>query len=834
MVARRTRSDANRMIPVDDYEHAAAKRTNNPPAGLAHLDRAETPTYLLNYDPHLDPQLIWAGKAESAEVGVPAPSIHVHEELSAEKIIGVVRRQRTQQPLFDVADLDPAEAVEFYAHDLSWSNRMVLGDSLLIMTSLLERERLGGQVQCVYVDPPYGIKYGSNFQPDINNRDVKDRDDASLTREPEMIQAYRDTWRWEVHSYLTYLRDRFTVARELLSDTGSIFVQIGEENVARVRLLLDEVFGADNFVTMINYVKTSSSTSPYLGGTMDYILWFAKDRSQVKYRPLYTSKADAKSTDDAYVWVELVDGARRRMTAAERANPSSLPPGARRFGMDNLTSQSAGRAKGEGAASWFPIDIDGKPYTPSMSARWKTNEEGMARLLAARRVALVGNTPRYVRYLDDFTAVPLSPIWDDTVTSGFAADKRYVVQSHPKAITRCLLMTTDPGDLVLDPTCGSGTTAQMAEQYGRRWITCDTSRVALAIARERVLTSRFEFYELVDPKRGVDAGLKYRTLPRVTLRSVARAEEPELVTLYDEPLPVRGKIRVSGPFTVEALSRYAVNPLSDAALDEAPAQQSDAADHVQTLLDALQSQGIPRPGGAPAKIESLTPLAVSGTLQAEGIADLGGQSRRFAVALGPTFGAITMTQVSDALREAIGFDLVVFAGFAVSADVQERLATGYVGGTQVSLLLANPDLLVGDLLRNTRTSQTFRLYSAPDVRIAAGGDSYRVTVEGVDTFDASTGDNVSLGKSGIQAWFLDDDFDGNVFEVSQAFFPVTDAWKKLQAALRGTVDADLIAELHGWTSLPFERGKHSKVAVRVITHDGNAAEVVMALPEQSP
>ena len=626
MVARRTRSDANRMIPVDDYEHAAAKRTNNPPAGLAHLDRAETPTYLLNYDPHLDPQLIWAGKAESAEVGVPAPSIHVHEELSAEKIIGVVRRQRTQQPLFDVADLDPAEAVEFYAHDLSWSNRMVLGDSLLIMTSLLERERLGGQVQCVYVDPPYGIKYGSNFQPDINNRDVKDRDDASLTREPEMIQAYRDTWRWEVHSYLTYLRDRFTVARELLSDTGSIFVQIGEENVARVRLLLDEVFGADNFVTMINYVKTSSSTSPYLGGTMDYILWFAKDRSQVKYRPLYTSKADAKSTDDAYVWVELVDGARRRMTAAERANPSSLPPGARRFGMDNLTSQSAGRAKGEGAASWFPIDIDGKPYTPSMSARWKTNEEGMARLLAARRVALVGNTPRYVRYLDDFTAVPLSPIWDDTVTSGFAADKRYVVQSHPKAITRCLLMTTDPGDLVLDPTCGSGTTAQMAEQYGRRWITCDTSRVALAIARERVLTSRFEFYELVDPKRGVDAGLKYRTLPRVTLRSVARAEEPELVTLYDEPLPVRGKIRVSGPFTVEALSRYAVNPLSDAALDEAPAQQSDAADHVQTLLDALQSQGIPRPGGAPAKIESLTPLAVSGTLQAEGIADLGGQS----------------------------------------------------------------------------------------------------------------------------------------------------------------------------------------------------------------
>jgi adenine-specific DNA-methyltransferase len=592
MAARRTKIDENKTIPVDDYEHTAARRTNNPPAGLAHLDREETPTRVLSYDAHLDPQLIWAGKAERPSVDVAAPSIHVHEELSAQKIIGSVRRQRLQQPLFDASNLDPAAAVEFYAHDLSWSNRMILGDSLLIMTSLLDRERLGGQVQCVYVDPPYGIKYGSNFQPDINNRDVKDGDDASLTREPEMIQAYRDAWRWGVHSYLTYLRDRFAVARELLKDTGSVFVQIGEENVARVRLLLDEVFGAGNFITMINYVKTSSSTSPYLGGTMDYILWFAKDIQQVKYRPLYTSKADAKSTDDAYVWVELLDGTRRRMTAEERANPTLLPSGARRFGMDNLTSQSAGRAKGEGAASWFPIEIDGKPYTPPMSARWKTNQEGMARLVAARRVALVGNTPRYVRYLDDFAAIPLSPIWDDTITSGFAADKRYVVQSHPRAIARCVLMTTDPGDLVLDPTCGSGTTALVAEQYGRRWIMCDTSRVALAIARERVLTARFEYYELTDPKRGVDGGLTYRTLQRVTLRSIARAEEPEQVTLYDEPLPVRGKVRVSGSFTVEALSRYAVNPASDSALEESSGQ-AGTIDHVQTLLAACSPRGSP-------------------------------------------------------------------------------------------------------------------------------------------------------------------------------------------------------------------------------------------------
>ena len=705
VAARRVNTNVNKTVPVEDYEHSDAKRTNNPPAGLAHLDRDETPTRTIQYqyDPHLDPVLDWAGKAERDVVEVPAPSIHVHEALSAQKIIASVRRQRLQQPLFDASVLDPAAAVEFYQHDRNWSNRMILGDSLLVMTSLLGRERQGGKVQCIYVDPPYGIKYGSNFQPDISSRDVKDGDDASLTREPEMIQAYRDTWTVGVHSYLTYLRDRFTVARELLSDTGSIFVQIGEENVHRVRALLDEVFGSSNFITLINYVKTSSSTSPFLGGTMDYILWFAKDKQQVKYRPLYTNKADAKSTNDAYVWVELADGTRRRMTPAERADPTVLPSGAQRFGMDNLTSQAAGRAKGEGAASWFPINIDGKTYKPPMSARWKTNEEGMQRLIAARRVAVVGNTPRYVRYLNDFSGVPLSPIWDDTVTSGFAAEKRYVVQSHPKAITRCVLMTTDPGDLVLDPTCGSGTTAFVAEQYGRRWVTCDTSRVALAIARERLLTARFESYELADPKRGIDRGLKYRTLQRVTLRSIARAEEPDLVTLYDEPLPVKGRIRVSGPFTVEALSRYAVNPL-DMTAGDGDSAPANATDHVQTLLTALQAQGIPLPGGTPARIESLTPLAAAGALQAEGIADLAGRRRRFGVALGPKFGAITMAQVSDALREAIGFDLIVFAGFAMSADVQERLATGRIGGTQVSLLLANPDLLVGDLLRNTRAS----------------------------------------------------------------------------------------------------------------------------------
>jgi adenine-specific DNA-methyltransferase len=285
-VAASRASKENRVVPVEDYEHQDASRLNNPPAGLAHLDREETPVRGLSYDPHLDPQMVWAGKIERSEIEVPAPSIHVHEELSAQKIVGSVRRQRLQQPLFDIDRLDPDEAVEFYKHELDWSNRMVLGDSLTVMTSLLERERLGGQVQCVFVDPPYGVNYKSNFQPSIRSTEVA-QDDAGLTREPEMIQAYRDTWSLQIHSYLSYLRDRICIARELLTDSGSIFIQISDDHVHQVRVLLDEVFGTDNYVAQITFQKTATSTGRNLGIIGDYLLWYAKDKEQLKYRQLY-------------------------------------------------------------------------------------------------------------------------------------------------------------------------------------------------------------------------------------------------------------------------------------------------------------------------------------------------------------------------------------------------------------------------------------------------------------------------------------------------------------------------------------------------------------------
>jgi adenine-specific DNA-methyltransferase len=394
-------------------------------------------------------------------------------------------------------------------------------------------------------------------------------------------------------------------------------------------------------------------------------------------------------------------------------------------------------------------------------------------------------------------------------------------------------MTTDPGDLVVDPTCGSGSSAFAAELYGRRWITIDTSRVALAIARERLLTSTYPYFRLRDLSRGIDSGLEYETFTRTTLGSLANDEPSEEIALIDRPKIDNKRVRVSGPFTVEALSRYAINPADD--VTSAIPAQDDTTDHVETLLAALRAQGIPRPGASPAKITSLSPLAAAGSLQAEGVVDLDGMPTKFAVSLGPRFGAITMGQVSDALEQAIGFRLVVFAGFAVSADVQAQLATGKVGGMDVALLLANNDLLVGDLLKNTKASQTFRLYASPDVRLTKDAEGLRVEVEGVDSFDASTGEVTSFGKSGIQAWFLDVAFDGKVFRVSQAFFPVSSGWEKLSRALRGTVDAELVKELHSWKSLPFEPPENGQIAVRVIANDGNASEVILtsdsAIPE---
>lgn len=551
---------------VETLKHDEASRKNIPTAEFRSVLEKETQDPLRasferrNRD--LDPQLVWRGKDERdwSDLVVPAPPLFIQEKVHPKVLIDdLVRRSARsagqapgfQTDLFaDFNGVPEGDAkTEFYQHDANWSNRMILGDSLQVMASLAEREGLRGQVQCIYLDPPYGIKFNSNFQWSTTSRDVKDGNTEHITREPEQVKAFRDTWRDGIHSYLTYLRDRLTVARDLLTESGSIFVQIGDENVHRVRAVIDEVFGEDNFIALVTVEKTSSQTQDFLSPVTDYLLWFAKSRAALKYRSAWQPKSREQAGFNEYSRIELASLERRSMTAEEKRDSSRLGPLDRVYRQDNLASQSLGREKGEGAASWFPVNVDGRVFRPSLNNRWKTNEDGMSRLRYANRLEPRGTSLSYVRFIDDFPAVAVNNIWDDVKFSSRSEDKTYIVQTSAAMVQRCLLMTTDPGDLVLDPTCGSGTTAYVAEQWGRRWITIDTSRVALALARARIMGARYPFYYLADsrdgqikeaearrtapseaPTRGdLRQGFVYERVPHVTLKSIANNSEIDVL-----------------------------------------------------------------------------------------------------------------------------------------------------------------------------------------------------------------------------------------------------------------------------------------------------------------
>ncbi len=527
-MARKKRTHGRR--PIESYERRDKERVNNPPVGLVtpetDPDTDKKKTYA--YDPHLDRQLVWAGKAEHTSFEVPTVSLHVHERIDPRTIVEAVRKSNGQSvvqlSLFEEERKEPLRtAIEFYQHKHGWTNRLIAGDSLLVMNSLLEKEGMAGKVQMIYIDPPYGIKYGSNFQPFVNKRDVKDGKDEDLTAEPEQIKAFRDTWKLGIHSYLTYLRDRLLLARELLTESGSIFVQIGDENVHHVRELMDEVFGAGNFVGQIAFLKTSAKASSYLDSVYDILLWYGKSRDHLKYRSLYLDKILGGEGTSQYTWYESRDTVKRFTSRNELSDLSHSTDGERIFAADNLTSQSSS------STTLMPFGYEGNVYLPGKGG-WKSNEEGLTRLAIAKRLMPIGKSLMYKRYFDDFPVYPINNIWRDTLMTGFTETKTYVVQTSAKTIARCLLMTTDPGDLVFDPTCGSGTTAYVAEQWGRRWITCDTSRVAITLARQRLMTAVFDYYELAHPEQGVGSGFKYKTVPHVTLKSIAN--NPEIDGIY--------------------------------------------------------------------------------------------------------------------------------------------------------------------------------------------------------------------------------------------------------------------------------------------------------------
>ncbi len=562
-------------LRVETLTHDEAARRNAPTAELeAFVPAAMKAPILAAYarrNPDLDPQLVWRGKdvADWSDLVVEAPPLYIQEKIHALALVEDLKKASTRRPeteaapdLFaDFNGIAPEARTEFYAHDQHWSNRMILGDALKVMASLAEREGLKGKAQCIYIDPPYGIKFNSNFQWSTTSRDVKDGKADHLTREPEQVKAFRDTWRDGIHSYLTYLRDRLTVARDLLTESGSVFVQIGDENVHRVRALMDEVFGPDNYIAQIFFKTTSSLGGSFVGGTGDFVIWYGRNRSSAKYRPLFTPSGLEADVGNRFTRVQTEEVLRRPMMSEERARNVDALAKVRVYRHDNLKSQSGGESTG------FDINYEGITFKRGKGF-WKTNALGIERLAKSWRLGYpTTSSLSYVRFIDDFPVTPITDLWTDTQTGAFTDDKFYVVQTNTKVVERCILMTTDPGDLVLDPTCGSGTTAYVAEQWGRRWITVDTSRVALALARARIMGARFPWYLLADSREGqlkegevtrsvpkdtptrgrLRQGFVYKRVPHITLKSIAN--NAEIDTIWEkyqaklEPLLARMNAR---------------------------------------------------------------------------------------------------------------------------------------------------------------------------------------------------------------------------------------------------------------------------------------------------
>ncbi len=638
--------------PIESYVHRDKDRLNNPPVGLVTPEtdpEAGRKTYA--YDPHLDPQLQWAGKAEHTSFEVPTASLHVHERIDPRTIIEAARKRNdnggpVQGSLFELSEENPPvrSTIEFYKHRHNWTNRLVAGDSLLVMNSLLEKEGMAGKVQMVYIDPPYGIRYGSNFQPFVNRRNVRDGRDEDLTQEPETIKAFRDTWELGVHSYLSYLRDRLLLARELLTESGSCFVQISDENVHRVRQIMDEVFGEKNSVASIRFRRGGFQTSAHLPETHDFILWYARDEDRLKFRRQFLQSDRREAFPGQTLFAENEEG------QYERIDRSAIGDHIHRV----FRHRAAYSATGSDA-SRFPFKFNGREFLPSGQRGWSTNKKGMKRAERANRLIVIGNTLERKMYFEDSPFRTLSTNWDDTITSGFGEDKTYVVQTQTLVIQRCILMTTDPGELVFDPTCGSGTTAYVAEQWGRRWITCDTSRVATSLAKQRLMTALFDYYELAHPNEGVGSGFNYKTVPHITLGSISNNSEIDSIwehqqqaieplreklnaalgesweewqiprnaddrwpeegrkahaacwegrnarqkeidasiachagheTLYDQPLVDTSKKRVAGPFSVEAVPAPAVTPIDDVYEAEPPPADDTVARSGETVRQA--------------------------------------------------------------------------------------------------------------------------------------------------------------------------------------------------------------------------------------------------------
>lgn len=875
---------------VETIIHDDASRKNIPTAEFQSImhDDEKNPIRIAyarrNRD--LDPQLVWRGKDEQdwSDLVVQAPPLYIQEKVHPKVLIDDLLSHsaagKGPAPQLDLfADFNglPSESAktEFYQHDANWTNRMILGDSLQVMASLAEREGLRGKVQCIYIDPPYGIKFNSNFQWSTTSRDVKDGNVDHITREPEQVKAFRDTWRDGIHSYLTYLRDRLTVARDLLTDSGSVFVQIGDENVHRVRALMDEIFGEDNFVSELIITKTGSQTGTLLGNIVDIVIWYSFDCNKVKFRQLFAERTYREETD---------------------------------FSPDPI--KSSGNSSGQEIIFCF----EGDNFSSGQNDHWKTDIDGMERLRKADRIVKLQKSIRYKRYYQDYPAKALYNVWTDL---GGATNIVYVVQTATRILERIILMSTDPGDLVLDPTCGSGTTAYVAEQWGRRWITIDTSRVALALARARIMGARYPYYLLADSREGqvkegeisgtvpsdqptynnIRHGFVYERVPHITLKSIANNAEIDVIWekyqtmleplreelnaqlgkswqeweipheaeakwpahaktahqqwwqkrierqkeidasisakaeyeyLYDKPYEDKSKVRVAGPLTVESLSPHRVLAVDEndelaERTSDTPSETDEFWDFAQVILENLRTSGVQQAHKEDKIIFSSINPWPGYYVCAEGhYSEAAGVEKRAAIFIGSEFGTVSRPDLVAGAREAGdgGFDVLIACAFNYDAHSSEFNKLGRIPVLKARM---NADLHMASDLKNTGKGNLFVIFGEPDIEIMyVAENKIQVKINGVDVFHPNTGEVRSDGAEGIACWFIDTDYNEESFFVRHAYFlGANDPYKSLKTTLKAEINEEAWSTLNSDTSRPFEKPKSGRIAVKVINHLGD-------------
>ena len=819
----------------------------------------------------MDPQLIWRGKfgitADELSLDIPAVPLYIQEKIHPQAIVENIRRDsQATMDMFDDFNGLPKEfekKVDFYQHKGNWQNRMILGDSLYAMNSLLEKEGMRGKVQMIYMDPPYGIKFNSNWQVSTRRRDVKDKA-ADSAREPEVVKAYRDTWELGIHSYLSYLRDRLVVARKLLTDSGSCFVQISEDNVHLIRSLMDEIFGRENFIRQIAFRKTSALSFGELPRVHDILIWYGKDKDDLKYNQLYVEKSPDASW---FSFVEFANGEIKSVKELTKEERDFQEP--RFFALADLKSS------GYTASCTYDFEFNGR-VIKSQNKSWRTHSAGMKNLIAANRLYDTKNIPRFKQYHDDFPVLPIDNIWNDTAA---VANLLYVVQTSASIIQRCILMSTNPGDLVIDPTCGGGTTAFVAEQWGRRWITTDTSRVALALARTRLMAAKYRAYLLADsaegrkkefsitaipsskesPKNDVRNGFVYKRVPHITLKSIANNEKPMTENLYDRPYEDKKAVRVCGPFTVESLSPHRLLPVdgdSDGGVSELESESFGK--FADRMIVQLREAGIKgQQKGQRVSFDKLERREGGQYVQADGEFINGkNKMRKAAIAFGPEFGSVSEEFVKEAAKESMrgeGCDILYICNFAAEAGAMERAKQ--FGKLSVQFVQMNAELRMDDKLKKTQAANLFTVFGEPDIMIRKrekgrvkvfaegkwqmekdGGDNLeenemRIILRGVDIFDPADGEVRSAAPDEIACWFIDSDYDGESFFVRHAYFTgADDPFGKLKRALKAEIDESAWEALYSTESKPFPIPasrdidgvkKCGKIAVKVINHFGD-------------